>query len=173
MSLLHPIPVVETERLILRGPAFKDLDAMATFFAGTRSRFVGGPKTRHETWRGLIGMLGHWQIRGYGVWMLEEKTSAQPVGAFGIINHEGWDEPELAWHLYDGFEGKGFAQEGARAARNYAAKTWGITAPISYINPDNARSVALATRLGAGFEREGSVLGRACHVYRHPKMEAA
>nr|WP_235915963.1 GNAT family N-acetyltransferase [Thalassovita mangrovi] len=60
----------------------------------------------------------------------------------------------------------------ALAARDYGARHFGLTAPISYIVPDNARSKALAERLGARFEREGAVMGHACHVYRHPKAEA-
>ncbi|MFY0679667.1 MAG: GNAT family N-acetyltransferase [Thalassovita sp.] len=173
MPQTRSIPVLETERLILRGPQYSDLDAMAAFNASPRSHFIGGPKDRADTWRSLIGMLGHWQIRGYGFWMLEDKATQQTAGALGIINHEGWDEPELGWHLYDAFEGKGYAFEGATAARTYAAKTWGIAAPISYIDPANTRSIALATRLGAVFERDGVVVGHPVHVYRHPKTEVA
>ncbi|SEQ13352.1 GNAT family N-acetyltransferase [Thalassovita taeanensis] len=172
-ALPLPIPTVETDRLILRAPRASDLDTMADFYADDRSRFVGGPKTRHETWRSLIGMIGHWAIFGYGFWVIEDKATGHPFGGVGIINHEGWDEPELGWHLYAGAEGKGIGHEAALAARDHAARHFGIPAPISYIDPANTRSLALAKRLGATFERDGDVMGTPCHIFRHPAAGAA
>ncbi len=173
MSLTLNIPTVETERLILRNYRESDLDAVAAFNQTERSHWIGGPKNRHECWRVIIGIIGHWALRGYGLWMIEEKATGKQAGAAGIIHHEGWDEPELGWHLYDGFEGKGIAYEAALAARTYAAQNFGITAPISHIDPKNTRSVALAKRLGATFECEGEVIGHPCHIYRHPMTEAS
>jgi RimJ/RimL family protein N-acetyltransferase len=167
------IPTLTTENLILRTPRESDLDAIAAFFQSPRSHIIGGPKTRQETWRGLIGMLGHWVLRGYGFWHLEEKSSGKSVGNVGIINHDGWDEPELGWSVFDGFEGKGFAFEAAITIREYAARNLGLDGVISYIEPSNSRSIALAKRLGASFEREGHVIDIPCHIYRHPKLEAA
>ena len=94
------------------------------------------------------------------------------MGGIAIIKHEGWSEPELGWHIFEGFEGKGFAVEAALEIRRFAAREWGITAPISHIAADNERSIALAKRLGASFERVGEVVGHPCHIYRHPKTEA-
>ncbi|MBR9652130.1 GNAT family N-acetyltransferase [Thalassovita aquimarina] len=173
MSLSLNIPTVETERLILREMRESDLDVIAEFFESDRSHFVGGPKSRGESWRVISGVLGHWLLRGYGMWLVEERVSGQPVGGVGHLNPEGWDEPELGWHLYTGHEGKGYAYEAALAAREYGARHFGLTAPISYIDPANTRSKALAERLGARFEREGEVLGHACHVYRYPETEGA
>jgi hypothetical protein len=36
------------------------------------SRYIGDgtPADRAATWRALAGMLGHWQLRGYGMWAL-------------------------------------------------------------------------------------------------------
>jgi RimJ/RimL family protein N-acetyltransferase len=168
------IPTVETDRLILRAFSEADLDAVFAFNQTERSHWVGGPKeTRHECWRVIIGILGHCAVRGYGFWMIEEKATGTQAGGVGILHHEGWDEPELGWHLYEGFEGKGIAYEAALAARTYAANNFAIPTPISYIDPENTRSVALAKRLGATLEREGEVIGHACHVYRHPVTEVA
>ena len=174
MTLLTvTIPTLETDRLILREFRESDLDVIAAFFESTRSHFVGGPKPRAESWRTMAGALGHWMLRGYGLWVAQDKDTGTPVGGVGFLNPEGWDEPELGWHLYNGHEGKGLAYEAALTARAYGAQHFGLAAPISYIDPDNTRSVALAKRLGAIFEREGSVMGHPCHVYRYPAPEAA
>jgi RimJ/RimL family protein N-acetyltransferase len=166
------IPTIETENLILRGPCLEDMDAFADFMRSPRSHLVGGPKSRHETWRGLASMLGHWVLRGHGFWHIVEKSTGKSVGNCGHINHEGWDEPELGWHVFDGFEGRGYAFEAATAAREYAARHMGLDGVISYIEPENTLSLNLAKRLGAVFERDGHVIDIPCHIYRHPKLEA-
>ena len=57
------IPVLETDRLILRDLRERDLDALAAFYAGERSRFIGGPLSRNDAWRRIATVLGE-----MGVW---------------------------------------------------------------------------------------------------------
>ncbi|MFP4449755.1 MAG: GNAT family N-acetyltransferase [Rhodosalinus sp.] len=167
------VPVIETERLRLRGFRAEDLDAFAAFFASERSRFVGGPRDRRESWRGMTAIMGQWALLGYGLWAVEERASGALAGAVGIVNHVGWEEPELGYHLYNGFEGRGLAFEAALAARTHAARHFGLDRLISYIDPANARSLALARRLGAVHERDGELLGKPCQVWRHPAVAEA
>ncbi len=54
-----------------------------------------------------------------------------------------------------------------RAARDHGRERLGLPAPISLIRPDNARSIALAARLGATLERRTVLLGGEALVYRH------
>ncbi|TDK46781.1 GNAT family N-acetyltransferase [Antarcticimicrobium luteum] len=168
-----PIPVIETERLVLRGPRESDFEAHAELMASERSKFIGGPQDKPIAWRGFTGSIGHWVLRGYGMWLVTDKADDRPLGRIGFINSYGWDEPELGWHLYAAAEGKGVAYEATLAARRYGAERLGLDGVISYIDPANARSLALATRLGARFEREGEVMGHPCHVYRHPTLAEA
>ncbi|GGH37085.1 Protein N-acetyltransferase, RimJ/RimL family [Cribrihabitans marinus] len=172
-AVLRDIPVIATDRLVLRGPLESDFAAHAAFYTSPRSHLVGGPADRFQAWRIFLSGLGHWALRGYGMWMVTERDGGQPVGRVGFINGLDWDEPELGWHLYDGYEGKGYAYEAACAARDHGARHFGIAAPISYIVPENARSLALAERLGASFERDGTVVGTPCQVWRHPRAGAA
>jgi len=167
------IPVIETDRLILRGPRESDFEAFAAFAASDRARFVGGPYPRLRAWGGFLATYGHWALRSYGMWMLEDRASGTTAGRVGFIFNESWDEPELGWHVYDPFEGTGIAYEAATAARAYGTRHFGLDGVISYIDPENARSRALADRLGAIHERDGTVAGHPCHVYRHPVQEVA
>lgn len=169
MSVLPHAPTVDTPDLILRGYREEDFDAFAAFGASERSRFVGGPQDRWSSWRSFMAGIGHWALRGFGMWMIEHRETGQVAGRVGMIYNDGWDEPELGWHIYDGFEGKGYAYQAALAARSYSAQNFGLDGVISYVSPENTRSIALATRLGARFEREGVVLDTPCHVYRHPR----
>ena len=81
------IPVLETERLRLRGFREEDLDRFAEFCASEAlTRFVGGTSDRRGTWRRIAAYLGHWALRGYGHWAIEEKASggSSATAACGI-----------------------------------------------------------------------------------------
>ena len=164
------IPILETARLILRGPKDGDFEAFADFCNTERSRGVGGPAARPEAWRGMAMMIGHWQLRGYGMWWLESRRNGAPVGRVGLWHPEGW--PELGWVIYDRFEGKGYAYEASITSRDYAYQTLGMKTLISLIAPDSARSITLAERLGAKNEATWtSPSGVESIVFRHPGPE--
>ena len=165
------VPVLETGRLRLRAPRASDLDAHAAFMASDRARFVGGPQDRFRSWGGLLAQLGHWAMRGYGNWTVADRATDAPLGRCGFAFHDGWEEPELGWAVFAQAEGKGIAREAVLAARAHGAEALGLDGAISYIAPDNARSRRLAERLGAVHERNGTLLGRPCEVWRHPRLQ--
>ncbi|MES2913732.1 MAG: GNAT family N-acetyltransferase [Pseudomonadota bacterium] len=165
------IPVIETERLLLREPREADFPAMLTFNDSPRSAFVGGGVPRQQVWRGLLANIGHWALRGHGFFSVDTKAG-DFIGRIGVIYHDGWDEPELGWHLFDGHEGHGYCIEAARAAKaDYHARL--SPAPlISYIDPANPKSEAVARRLGAAPERETVFFDKTVNLWRHPGPEA-
>ncbi|MCA0930227.1 GNAT family N-acetyltransferase [Ruegeria profundi] len=161
MNTLTPhIPRLETQRLILRAPSEADLDADAAFFASDTAKYVGGPLRRDETWRIIALHFGHWALRGFGYWSVDEKDTGAYVGRIGLWFPEGWPEPEVGWTLMTHATGKGYATEAALAARTYAYDMLGWDTAISLIDPDNNASKAVAQRLGAQFE----------YHYDHPKF---
>lgn len=166
------IPVFETERLILRAPRMDDFEAHVGYATSDRAKFTGGPFDRWGAWQGFSSALGHWVLFGYGFWMLEEKATGKPAGRVGMIKPEGWPEPELGWHVYAGFEGKGIAYEAAIATRDYAQINMGFAPMISHVDPENTRSRALAERMGAVIEREGELFGAKILIYRHKMVSA-
>ena len=79
------IPSLMTERLVMRGLCEADFPTYRDFYADTSaSRFYGGPQTAAQAWRTLAADLGHWCLRGVGVWALEEQGSGAMVGCAGI-----------------------------------------------------------------------------------------
>ena len=159
MKFALPIPTLETERLIMRAPSEADLDADTAFFATDAARFVGGPLRRDEVWRVFASLLGHWALRGYGYWSVDEKDTGTYVGRIGLWFPEGWPEPEVGWTLLNHATGKGYATESALTARSYAYDVLGWATSISLIDLDNTASKAVAKRMGAQFE----------YHYEHPK----
>ena len=166
-------PTIDTERLRLRALGEGDFPALAAFYGSDRARFVGGPLDREATWRMLATEIGHWSLRGFGRFGVEEKHTGAFCGIIGPWNPEGWPEPEIGWDLMNGFEGRGYATEAARAARAFAYETLGWTTAISLVADDNRGSARVAERLGARPD------GRFRHhrlgemaIYRHPAPEA-
>ena len=173
MTLLSvDIPVLETERLVLREPRMDDLPAMAAFHASDRVAHIGGPLEEWAVFVRLSANLGQWFLRGHGWWTIEDRATGAVAGRCGIGMATDYPEPELGWHVYDGFEGRGLASEAALAARRWWTGR-GNPAPISLIRPANTRSIRLAERLGAVPEREITLRGEPCLVYRHPAEGAA
>jgi RimJ/RimL family protein N-acetyltransferase len=169
MSLAPAIPVIETARLRLRGWRESDLDSFAAFWADAQTAyFVGGAKSREESWRALAMQLGHWSLRGYGLFALEEKASGAFAGWCGPYAPEGWPEPEIGWALAKPFHGRGYATEAARAARDFAYASLGWSTAISLIDPDNRPSLRVAERLGARRCGAFHLRGVDVDVYRHP-----
>jgi RimJ/RimL family protein N-acetyltransferase len=168
--MLHiPIPVIETERLSLRGWREGDLPAFAEFWADEdTARFVGGTCSREQAWRLMAMYVGHWVLRGYGLWALEEKASGRLAGYCGPWNPEGWPEPEIGWGLLKAFHGRGYATEAAQRARDFAYRELGWPTAVSYIAAENAASQRVAARLGAAFERAGELQKKPVGLYRHP-----
>jgi len=173
MTITLNIPRLETERLILRGPQESDFDALAAFMADTERSWGFGPeKDRAKAWRWFALVFGHWVMRGYGYFTMEYRETGQPCGITGIWNPEGWPEPELGWVVYAGYEGRGIAREGAERARRWAYEDMGFTTLTSNIVPGNDRSIALAERMGAVYERtyQNVEMGEDL-LFRHPGPE--
>ena len=144
-------PTLETPRLRLRPFREADLDAYARITADPETmRYVGPgqPFTREEAWCSLGYILGHWRMRGYGLWAAEERSSGELVGRIGLYYPEGWPGLEVGWLLDRARWGEGFAIEGAAAALAHAFDVVGAERVISVILAENAASIRLAEKLG-------------------------
>lgn len=167
-----PIPTFESERLVLRAFAPDDFESMATFFADPVSASYGGPCQRDDAWRKFAVYPGHWALRGYGPWALEEKATGAFVGLAGLWFPEGWVEPEITWALLPGQHGKGYATEAAKRSLQAAYEDFGWTTAVSVITTSNAASLAVAERLQAQRESTIPFRGGQAHVYRHVGLDA-
>jgi RimJ/RimL family protein N-acetyltransferase len=156
------IPTLETERLSLR--PFREADVTALFELLQDPdviRFVGDRRvpTLQETWRAVAGWLGHWAMRGYGQWAIEERSSGHMIGRAGIINAAEWPGPEVGYLLGRAWWGHGYATEAARAAMDWGFREIGFGELISLIDPANTASIAVATRLGETLRDEIDLWG--------------
>ena len=141
-------PTLHTARLTLRAPRLADFEHWAAFFASERSRHERGPMDRVEGYRTWAADVALWPLRGYGPFGLDDRATGAYVGEVGIYQPEGYPGPELGWFVVPEAEGRGYAAEAARAVMDWVSATLGWTHVVSIIDPANARSIALALRLG-------------------------
>ncbi len=158
------IPIIETERLILRGWKPEDFEAHARFMADPDVvRYLSGETlSRNDAWRNMATIVGHWMLRGYGFWALERKSDGAFVGRCGLWNPEGWPALEVGWTLGKEYWGQGYASEAACAALDFAFLTQNVDRMISIIDTRNIASQKVAERLGEtrGERRELTIAGK-------------
>lgn len=166
-------PILHTERLTLTVPNTQDYEVIADYYSTDRSKWVGGPMNRTESFNLLASIIGHWNLRGFGLFSVKVKGENTPCAMVGIGHPEGVPEPELSWAIWaPKHEGNGIASEAAVAARDFYYAT-GAKTVVSYIHPDNAKSIKMAKRLGAVVDPTAATPNNNNSiVYRHPAPEA-
>ena len=172
--MLH-IPELTTPRLRLRAFAPRDVDAYAAMMADAEvTRYLGDGRTltREDAWRQLALFAGHWVLRGFGLWAVEELATGTFVGRIGCFEPEGWPGLELAYTLARHAWGRGYAREGARAALAYARERLGRADVISLIRPANVASIRVAEALGAVRDGEMEFFGAPALIYRYQRPGA-
>lgn len=168
------IPTLETERLRLR--PFREDDHVALFELMQDPdvmRFIGDPRlpadrripSRLDVWRNMASWIGHWALRGYGIWAAEERADGALIGRIGFMNPAGWPALELGYMLGKPYWGRGYATEGCRAALAWGFETAGFDRVVSLIDPANSASIAVATRLGETLDGEAELVGQRLGVY--------
>ncbi len=143
-------PVLYTERLKLRGLRPSDTEAFLTYFQSERAEHTGGPMTAKAAWRHLAANVGHWSLRGFGMFAATRRDSDDIIGIFGHWFPHGWAEREIGYVLFNAAdEGQGLASEAVKACRKHAFDTLGWDTAVSYIAAENTASIRLAERVGA------------------------
>ena len=167
------IPVVETERLRLRGFRMDDFAAVAAYKADPEvMEFTGGAEDLLHAWKSFCSMTGSWAMLGHGVFCVAVLETDECIGHCGPINPPGWPEPEIGYTLSRGAQGKGYASEAAGAALRFAYEKLGWRTAISLIDKDNTASQNVARRLGARLEKtQVEVCGFTADIWRHLSPE--
>jgi RimJ/RimL family protein N-acetyltransferase len=163
-------PRLETARLILRGWRTGDVQAYATMLADpATARFIargGRPYDVRRSWAEVAFLVGHWQLLGYGMFVVEERDTGAFVGRVGALQPEGWPGFEIGWAIAPEAMGKGYATEAARAAIDWSFESFGPDRIVSIIHGENIASRRVAEKLGERPTGERfSPLGEACQVW--------
>lgn len=164
------IPTLDTPRLRLRAFSEADFPAYRALVADPDvMRFLGDgrPLGEIDAWRQLATIVGHWALRGFGLWAVEERATGRFVGRVGLQEPGGWPGFEVAYTIAPALWGRGYAREAAGAALRHAQQVLGRTDIISIIRPDNLASVRVATALGAARSHTIDFFGAPADIYRY------
>ena len=142
-------PTLTTDRLVLRHHKRADLPPLFDLLASERSRYMDGPFTKRDSWLLIASETGSWSLKGFGSWAITHGHTDECLGQIGLNQPAHFPEVELGWMLVEKAEGKGFAFEAAKTVLNWAKAHLSLTLLVSYIDPQNKRSLALAQKLGA------------------------
>ena len=158
---------LETERLRFRMFRNEDFPVYERQCADMNvMRYLGGRTfDQVHAWRHMAYMIGHWELRGYGYYAVEEKATGDLVGRVGYTNQVGWPAFELGWTIFPAYQGRGYATEAARMLLAYAFEALGQPHVISLIHPDNTPSRRVAERLGQAIEGETTIMTMPVLVY--------
>ena len=167
------IPVVHTERLVLRAMGEHDLDGYEAMFSDERvyQWFGGQVVDRADMWRSIAMHLGHWALRGYGQWSLEDRETGELVGRAGLWQPEGWPGLEVGWAVAPALWKRGYATEAGAAARDWAFEHLGVDELISVTLPHNAASRRVMEKIGLVYDRTEPVRGNDQVVYRMTRRD--
>jgi RimJ/RimL family protein N-acetyltransferase len=151
------VPVIRTERLVLRGHVREDFPAFAAMRAdAVVMRFIGKGDVlgQEDSWLRFTSTIGHWALLGHGTWAVEESATGRLIGSVGYVDkkrpaeHPASGAPEMGWSFASDVHGKGFASEALDAALTWGAGHFGPSRVVCVIGDGNEASVRLAERHG-------------------------
>ena len=150
------VPVIKTERLVLRGHRPDDFaDSLALWTDPEVTRFISGkPSSQEEVWARLLRYAGHWAMLGFGYWAVTEKATGHFLGEVGFANFRREIEPsldrmpEIGWVIAPRAHGNGYATEAVRAAITWGETHFGPVRTACIIAPENAPSIRVAEKCG-------------------------
>jgi RimJ/RimL family protein N-acetyltransferase len=134
---------LHAERLTLRPAASSDLEFLVQATAGADTTRIAVFLDASLTW---------WKIYRYGLWVLEHKDSAAPMGWCGLRPGEQPRQPELMYGLAPRHHGQGFATEAARAVLKYAFTLPEVTAVWAATLPTHHASIRVMEKIGLSFK---------------------
>jgi RimJ/RimL family protein N-acetyltransferase len=175
------VPVLETERLKLRGHRLDDFVHCTAMWADPNvTKHVGGkPFTQEESWTRLLRYVGHWALLGFGYWAVEEKTTGNFIGEAGFADYKRDIEPslsgapEIGWVFASHAHGKGYATEAARALVAWGDAHFLSARTVCIIDPENLQSIRTALKCGYRELQTTTYKGHPTVIFVRDRLESA
>lgn len=149
--------ILETERLLLREAKMED----AAFFlellnAPNWLSHIGdrGVRTLESAANYIkTRLMTQYVTYGFGLWVVDEKSTGKSIGICGILRRAGLDDPDIGFAFLPSAEGKGYGYESAAASLRYGHDQLGIHNVLAITTRENARSIQLLERIGLQFQK--------------------
>jgi RimJ/RimL family protein N-acetyltransferase len=151
------IPVLETERLVLRRLTTDDAPFVLELLNDPAFlRYIGdkGVRTHADACRYIeTGPMASYERHGFGLLRVELKDGGEPIGMCGLLKRDYLADVDIGFALLPAHRSKGYTLEAASAVLAHATGALGLERVLAITSPDNVASVGLLERLGFRFER--------------------
>ena len=117
-----------------------------------------------------FGLIPHPDFEAFGAspdGICDDTGNNEYIGRVGIIKPAMFKEPDLAWQVFEAYEGKGYAYEAAMAVKDYAINNFKLTSLASHIVEGNKNSISLAERVGFKLKTEEVIDNIKFIIYFH------
>jgi RimJ/RimL family protein N-acetyltransferase len=156
--------VLETERLSLRLLEADDAAFMLELLNDPSFiRNIGdrGVRTEAQARQYLLdGACASYARHGYGLYLVELKSTGEPIGICGLVKRDYLDDPDIGFAFLPRFWLEGYAYESATAVKAHAFGVLGVPRLLAITSPDNVGSMRVLEKIGLRFERMITPPGR-------------
>ncbi len=149
------MPEIETARLRLRQFTLFDLEDLFRIYSDPEvMRYVGkGARTRDETQAGLLSMLKHWELHGFGIWAVVHKMDGQLIGRCGLCFLDSTPKVELGYTFAQPYWGIGIATEASHASLKFGFEVLKLNRIVAIAKPENVGSQRVMQKVGMKYEK--------------------
>jgi RimJ/RimL family protein N-acetyltransferase len=155
--------ILETERLVLSHLTIADASFMLELMNEPEFiEFVADRGLRTEADAALYlaeKILPSYEKFGFGLWRVDLKQSAAPIGICGLLKRDTLDDPDVGFSILKRFCGNGYCYEAAAAVLHYGRTTLGLKKICGITAPNNRISIHLLEKLGLKLQRRIHVPG--------------
>lgn len=149
--------VLESDRLILRELEEEDAPFIHQLMNDPAwLRYIGdkGIRTVEDARKYITtGAREMYSRHGFGLWLVELKTSAVPIGICGLIKRDALEDIDLGFAFLPEYRRQGYALEAAAATIAYGREKFALRRLVAIMSLENHPSGQLLEKLGFRFER--------------------
>jgi len=99
------------------------------------------------------GPLKSYEANGYGLYKVELKSDATPIGMCGLVKRDTLPDADIGFAFLKRFWNEGYAFESAAAVMKYAREQLAIKRVLAITTPNNVASGKLLNKIGLRFDR--------------------
>jgi len=162
------MPVLETQRIVLREFQFEDFDALAAILCDPETmRYYPVSFDRAAVADWIQRNRTRYANDGHGLWAMILKSTRELIGDCGLVRQsvDAVDEIEIGYHVRRDLWNQGYASEAARACRDHGFANLKVTRLISLIRPENLASRRVAEKNGMTIWKEVTKADLLHYVY--------
>ncbi len=170
------MPILETERLILReklisdAPFLFDLNADPLVIQYTGNAAFENLAEAEEIVRYVQAQYREY---GYGRWLVVEKISGLPLGFCGLKYHPNSKKVDIGYRFMRAYWNKGYATEAALACLGYGFSVLKLEHIFGNVQKENLASVRVLEKIGMYLVRESNCGGEPSFIYQISKPQTA